>query len=297
MLDEALAALAAAGGTAVVQAAGTDAWIGFRTRMARLLGRGDNQRERAELARLDQTAASLAEASPSDAERLRLHHEVAWQTRLEILLEGLTIAERIRFADELRDLINSACDAIGSVNSGASGITVGRNLLIESRDRSISAGIIYGDVSEYHAAPEAPDPGRIQHVTERELKRRHAAIIEAAYHRFLGAIPRPKFTELEWRPSPQRITNRLLAGVTFEPVEPAYRASSVDSMLYNVGQLTLTSDKIYQLSAYLGRCSDIERVRTPSQHKDRAYSKSEVDSYLTELHERLNVFFQDCSTE
>ncbi|MEU6172343.1 hypothetical protein ABZ832_10455 [Streptantibioticus parmotrematis] len=39
MLTEALAAPAAAGGTAVVQAAGTDAWTEVRRTVARLLGR------------------------------------------------------------------------------------------------------------------------------------------------------------------------------------------------------------------------------------------------------------------
>ena len=41
MLAEALTALAAAGGTAVVQAAGKDAWTGFRARVAKWFARGD----------------------------------------------------------------------------------------------------------------------------------------------------------------------------------------------------------------------------------------------------------------
>ncbi|QEV56463.1 hypothetical protein CP981_37095 [Streptomyces platensis] len=57
MLTEALMALAAAGGGAVVQAADTDLWAGFSQRVARLFSRGDTQREQAELERLDRTAA------------------------------------------------------------------------------------------------------------------------------------------------------------------------------------------------------------------------------------------------
>ncbi len=53
MLNEALMALAAAGGVGVVQAASTDAWVTFRQQLASLLGRGDSQRERVELERLD----------------------------------------------------------------------------------------------------------------------------------------------------------------------------------------------------------------------------------------------------
>jgi hypothetical protein len=45
MLAEAFTALAAASGSAVIQAAGTDAWEGFRRQVARLLGQGDQQRE------------------------------------------------------------------------------------------------------------------------------------------------------------------------------------------------------------------------------------------------------------
>jgi hypothetical protein len=48
MLVETLAALAAAGGAAVVQAAGTDAWNGFRQAVARWFARGDAQREQAD---------------------------------------------------------------------------------------------------------------------------------------------------------------------------------------------------------------------------------------------------------
>jgi hypothetical protein len=59
MLEQALTALAAAGGTAVVQAAGTDAWTGLRQAVARWFGRGDRQRERVELERLDRTAGEL----------------------------------------------------------------------------------------------------------------------------------------------------------------------------------------------------------------------------------------------
>jgi len=46
-----------------------------------LLGRGDDQREHAESARLDQMAASLKAAAPSDAERMRLRHEASAITR------------------------------------------------------------------------------------------------------------------------------------------------------------------------------------------------------------------------
>ncbi|MEV4922240.1 hypothetical protein [Streptomyces roseoverticillatus] len=111
MLSEALVAVAAAGGTAVVQAAGTDAWTGLRERVARWFGRGDEGRERAELERLDRTAGVLAAADSGsgsgsgDAARVRDRQEGAWQNRFESLLEGLPEEERELVAEELRALV------------------------------------------------------------------------------------------------------------------------------------------------------------------------------------------------
>ena len=89
VLAEALTGLAAAGGTAVVQAAGTDAWTGFRARVAKWFGRGDAGRERVALEHLDRTAAVLETAEPGELDRVRTGQEASWQTMFEILLEGL----------------------------------------------------------------------------------------------------------------------------------------------------------------------------------------------------------------
>ncbi|MFH8789777.1 hypothetical protein [Streptomyces roseoverticillatus] len=115
MLSEALVTVAAAGGTAVVQAAGTDAWTGLRERVARWFGRGDEARERAELERLDRTAGVLAAADSGsgprsgpgsgDAARVRDRQEGAWQSRFESLLEDLPAEEREPVAEELRALV------------------------------------------------------------------------------------------------------------------------------------------------------------------------------------------------
>ena len=105
MLAEALTALAAAGGTAVVQAAGTDAWAGFRSRVAKWFARGDARREQVALERLDRATAVLEAAGPGEVERVRVGQEVSWQTWFEILLDGLDGEEQQRAADELRDLL------------------------------------------------------------------------------------------------------------------------------------------------------------------------------------------------
>lgn len=111
MLAEALTALAAAGGTAVVQAAGKDAWAGFRARVAKWFARGDTEQEQVALERLDRTAAALEAAGPGEVERVRAGQQASWQTRFEILLEGLGgQGEQQRAAAELRDVL---ADVVG----------------------------------------------------------------------------------------------------------------------------------------------------------------------------------------
>jgi hypothetical protein len=105
VLAEALTALAATGGTAVVQAAGTDAWAGFRGRVVKWFARGDAGREQVALERLDRTAAALEAAEPAEVDRVRTGQEASWQTMFEILLEGLDGEEQQQAADELRDLL------------------------------------------------------------------------------------------------------------------------------------------------------------------------------------------------
>ncbi|RSN18743.1 hypothetical protein DMH25_00335 [Streptomyces sp. WAC 01325] len=108
MLAETLMALAAAGGTAVAQAAGTDAWETLRQRVARLLGRGNPEREQVELERLDRTAAALEAAGQDAAEQVLADQEVSWRTRFETLLEDADDDEREEFAAALNELVEQA---------------------------------------------------------------------------------------------------------------------------------------------------------------------------------------------
>ncbi|MYS17862.1 hypothetical protein [Streptomyces sp. SID4982] len=102
MLPEALTAVATLTGTAVVQAAGTDAWISLRERLGRMLGRGGDQAESGELARLDRTAAEIASADPAEADSVRAYQAGVWRTRVELALENLDESQREAFAAELR---------------------------------------------------------------------------------------------------------------------------------------------------------------------------------------------------
>lgn len=159
MLSEAMTALAAAGGSAVVQAAGTDAWTGFRKRMAQWFGRGNAHRENAVLERLDQTAGELEKAAavgPSEVERLRIRQEAAWQARIEAVLEGLDDTEQASASEMLGALLARRIPQ-SSVSAGDGGLAVG-NVDARAEGGSIAVGVIHGGA--HIARPPAPDPPR-----------------------------------------------------------------------------------------------------------------------------------------
>ncbi|MEU2182586.1 hypothetical protein [Streptomyces thermolilacinus] len=105
MLGESLTVVAAALGTAVVQAAGTQAWDGLRGGVARVLGRGRPERETVELEWLDRTAAALDAAEPERAEVERARQEAVWGTRLATLLESLPEDERQAMVNALESVL------------------------------------------------------------------------------------------------------------------------------------------------------------------------------------------------
>ncbi|MER6733444.1 hypothetical protein [Streptomyces puniciscabiei] len=125
VLVEALLALAAAGGGAIVQAAGTDAWNGVREGIARLLSRGEQARERAELERLDRTRVVLDAASEGEFEQVQAAQAAVWQSRLEMLLEELPDVQRQQVAAELQTVIEqaSAASTRSTVHNDFSGST------------------------------------------------------------------------------------------------------------------------------------------------------------------------------
>ncbi|MFD0268785.1 hypothetical protein ACFVGY_19775 [Streptomyces sp. NPDC127106] len=125
MLDEAAVALAASVGSGVVQAAGTEVWQEFRSRLARLLGRGNRAQETVQLERLDRTAAELAAAAVQDGDgpeerrgEERSRHGAAWRTRTQDLLEQLEPDERAAVAAELRALLHEVAEAVRPAGGG-----------------------------------------------------------------------------------------------------------------------------------------------------------------------------------
>ncbi|MFB7337107.1 hypothetical protein ACFC00_36700 [Streptomyces adustus] len=154
MLAEALAALAAAGGGAVVQAAGTDAWNGLRHRVGEIFGRAGTARAAAELNRLDQTARVLASAATADVAAQRLRQEGVWAARFEILLEELDEAGRERAAAELHDVM-----AFVAASAGSTAIATGR--AVAHNGGSAVTGI--KNTGEGH-----PGPARAMHTGDAE---------------------------------------------------------------------------------------------------------------------------------
>jgi hypothetical protein len=113
MLTEALAALAAAGGTALVNAMVTDGWESVRKRFARLLGRGDSTGTAAADARLEKSRRMLTGLSSADLAKAQVEQAVAWRTRLSDLLEDHPEVE-----DNLRNLVADVqAEIVGSSGS------------------------------------------------------------------------------------------------------------------------------------------------------------------------------------
>ncbi|MFE5088100.1 hypothetical protein [Streptomyces mirabilis] len=144
---------------AVVQAAGTDAWGAVRDRAARMLGRGDAQRQQDELVRLDQTEADLT--GEGDVDRRRMYWEGVWQARLELLLDSLSAHQREQVIAELRLLVQEAgSSATGSqhpVTEG--GVTAGGDVSVTADGGSVAGGVLRVD-GGVHLAP--PFPGSRQ---------------------------------------------------------------------------------------------------------------------------------------
>ncbi|WP_329347180.1 hypothetical protein OG226_51235 [Streptomyces sp. NBC_01261] len=137
MSIDAIAALAAAGGTAVVQAASTDTWNTVKTALARLLARGDSAAETAELERLDRTHAALTGAAPSDRNRM----EGVWQTRLEAFLSGITdVDARTTAAHQLAAILDTVHDAHGPV-AHVGGAAAGGDITIRA-DHGVAGAVV-----------------------------------------------------------------------------------------------------------------------------------------------------------
>ncbi|THA33719.1 hypothetical protein E6W17_30960 [Streptomyces sp. A1547] len=161
MLTEALVALAAAGGTAVVQAAGTSAWQGFQQAVARWFGAGDEEREHATLERLDSSANVLAatgrSADGGETERVRVAQQAMWQARFEMALESLSAPDREEAAEALR-ILTVGLAVPGGVSASGGAVAVGGNVTIRA-DNGATAAWHMGTVTQGSPPPPGPQQG------------------------------------------------------------------------------------------------------------------------------------------
>ncbi|MEV4559207.1 tetratricopeptide repeat protein [Kitasatospora sp. NPDC049285] len=116
MLAEALAALAAAGGTAVAQAAGTEAWAAVRERVVRVFSRSGSRDVDAVSAELDRLSAGEDGA----AGRLESAATV-WRSHFEALLRQLDGPDRESAVALLREVIglSGAATAVTSLGNNS----------------------------------------------------------------------------------------------------------------------------------------------------------------------------------
>uniref|UniRef100_A0AAU2A1W9 Uncharacterized protein n=1 Tax=Streptomyces sp. NBC_00093 TaxID=2975649 RepID=A0AAU2A1W9_9ACTN len=151
MLPEVLA-LAASGGTAVVQAAGTEAWGQLSGRVAQWLGRGHARAEEAELERLNGTAGELRTANGSA--QVRAAQESMWRDRIAEVLEGLGNDEQERAVAELQRLL--APYMVPHARANGAEVVVEQHVTVRADNQSIAANKLYGGA--HIGPPTAPDP-------------------------------------------------------------------------------------------------------------------------------------------
>ncbi|MDT0573428.1 hypothetical protein RM704_39325 [Streptomyces sp. DSM 3412] len=159
MLAEALIVLASAAGAAVAQAAGTDAWVGVRERVARIFGRGDASAAQVALVRLDRTAAALDAAEPEQADQLRARLDASWQARFEDLLESLNEADRVVVAGQLQELVTLRSGAVGGASARDGGLTAGGDVDIRAEGGSVAGGVIHGGIRMENPSQPGPVQG------------------------------------------------------------------------------------------------------------------------------------------
>lgn len=142
-----VAALALVGATTFTESMAGQAWQSTRDTLARILGRGSEEREQRALARLDETAAEVVRACEADgsdgADEAAVLARVAgqWETRLQDFLD-----EHPEARGELEALVSQARAALPEERATRVTQTISRNtikgdaIVIGSAGRDITIG-------------------------------------------------------------------------------------------------------------------------------------------------------------
>ncbi|GGM60822.1 hypothetical protein ACFFX1_28280 [Dactylosporangium sucinum] len=142
-MDAELVALASSAASALVGAMASDGWQALRSRVARLLGRGDARAEQVALETLDEDAAGLRPGTERDVAS-------AWTVRLRDLLRADPGA-----AEGLRELLMVPG---GGVTASGSAVAAGGDVRIQAAYGGVAAGTINGSVST--GGPSQPGTDR-----------------------------------------------------------------------------------------------------------------------------------------
>jgi hypothetical protein len=156
-----LETLVVAGASALIGAIATDAWQTARSGFAKLLGRGDRQKQELADRRLDEAAAQVAQAGHDNQDRVRGELLAAWQVRLQDLLE-----EHPDAMDELRILTAQVQAQLPAAQQA----WVQHNL---ASGHGTVYGVQAGDQHiHYHGTPDAPPsrPGAAERPPEGEQR-------------------------------------------------------------------------------------------------------------------------------
>jgi hypothetical protein len=146
MVVEWIAAAAAAGGTALIGAAATDAWQTARDGVVKLFARGGKRRAELVRDRLDRDVAVIEEAGPGERDEVRARLLPGWQVRLADLLEEFPDAreELSAWAEQVRAQLPAAqASWVQNITAAAPGAT--------------AQGAMFGNVVNYYG--DAPPPG------------------------------------------------------------------------------------------------------------------------------------------
>ena len=146
MVAEWIAAAAAAGGTALIGAAATDAWQTARSGVVKLFARGGKRRAELVRDRLDRDVAVIEAAGPVERDEVRAQLLPAWQLRLADLLEEFPDAreELGAWAEQVRALMPAAqASWVQNVTANAPGAT--------------AQGAMFGNVINYYGDVPRPD--------------------------------------------------------------------------------------------------------------------------------------------
>ena len=146
-----LVALASTAASTLVAAMTTDVWRLVRSRLGRLLGRGDPRGESAVLEAMDEDARAVADAGGESGVAGELTGQ--WTGRLRDLLRMDPEA-----AEQLRELVAELTAPGAGVSTAGHGVAAGGDVTIRADRGGVAAGTIEGGV--HLGKPPGPGTGR-----------------------------------------------------------------------------------------------------------------------------------------